>query len=613
MTGNNTEGLLLNPLVSGTNIGNVSILNNHIGTFSPKTASTNSNAHSIYASTTLSNSTISGNYIRIAGVHVSTIIGSFQYSSIGNNTLQIYSTMGSTAIRINIPLSSYSSNHVGIFDNSITTSGPNASNPARAIVMGFGPSADNVTVSGNDISIMQNNSGSIGIDASFFGQLIHNLSISGNHVTAANSSALFYVSDTEGELYDLAISGNYLANTGSSNGDGLYFSAVSGASVLNNTVVNTGYSVSISYSDHITFEGNYFSNSSNAPLLLSAGGNNMTFFHNDFVNYNQAMLVSGGPFSNISFNMSLPIGGNYWSGYTGKDGNGDGIGDTPYSVYTGMSDNFPLMKTWMRPHITFHEAGLFSGSSWSVTFNGHTITSGQSTITFYLTDGTYQNYSYTIHSVNGYKGGNKSGTYYYKGSSSNASVVYAPRYTFKLVETGLPSGTSWDVKVNGTMVKVMTSYLALEGTNGTTFDYTIYNNSLYYSNIYSGTATINGANETIKVTYAHYSYINGTITPAASSVYINGHKIIVNNGSFNETVTAGTYDVMVNDTGYSTQYDNFTISQGVTENLNISLNQTVVNKSPGGNSNLVYYIAGGVTALVIVGISVYLVRVRPKK
>ena len=37
--------------------------------------------------------------------------------------------------------------------------------------------------------------------------------------------------------------------------------------------------------------------------------------------------------------------GNYWSDYTGKDANGDGIGDTPYKFTKGV-DNHPLMKLY---------------------------------------------------------------------------------------------------------------------------------------------------------------------------------------------------------------------------------------------------------------------------
>lgn len=37
--------------------------------------------------------------------------------------------------------------------------------------------------------------------------------------------------------------------------------------------------------------------------------------------------------------------GNYWSGYSGRDINDDGIGDTPYGL-NGIKDNYPLMGIW---------------------------------------------------------------------------------------------------------------------------------------------------------------------------------------------------------------------------------------------------------------------------
>jgi parallel beta-helix repeat protein len=57
--------------------------------------------------------------------------------------------------------------------------------------------------------------------------------------------------------------------------------------------------------------------------------------------------------------------GNYWDDYTGTDGNGDGIGDTPHRVVTGSYDHYPLINLFSmenkppgKPIITGGESGL---------------------------------------------------------------------------------------------------------------------------------------------------------------------------------------------------------------------------------------------------------------
>ncbi len=44
--------------------------------------------------------------------------------------------------------------------------------------------------------------------------------------------------------------------------------------------------------------------------------------------------------------------GNYWSDYNGADGNGDGIGDTPYVIDVLNADRYPLMQSPANPPTT---------------------------------------------------------------------------------------------------------------------------------------------------------------------------------------------------------------------------------------------------------------------
>jgi len=50
-------------------------------------------------------------------------------------------------------------------------------------------------------------------------------------------------------------------------------------------------------------------------------------------------------------------GGNYWSSYKGSDGNGDGIGDSPYTLAANCTDNYPLMQPYT---VVSSDAGLGS-------------------------------------------------------------------------------------------------------------------------------------------------------------------------------------------------------------------------------------------------------------
>ena len=87
-------------------------------------------------------------------------------------------------------------------------------------------------------------------------------------------------------------------------------------------------------------------------LMLSASSQYMVgnmLYHNDFIS-NGAQVKVNNPVTNTWDDGAKK--GNYWSDYTGADGNGDGVGDTPYKVNTENQDNYPLMKPYSAPTIT---------------------------------------------------------------------------------------------------------------------------------------------------------------------------------------------------------------------------------------------------------------------
>ncbi|UCD14094.1 MAG: right-handed parallel beta-helix repeat-containing protein [Thermoplasmatales archaeon] len=80
--------------------------------------------------------------------------------------------------------------------------------------------------------------------------------------------------------------------------------------------------------------------------MCEGGGEFNKIHHNNFVNNGENQVFERGGPSN-KWDDEYPSGGNYWSDYNGTDGDGDGIGDTPYAIPGGDNeDKYPLMEPW---------------------------------------------------------------------------------------------------------------------------------------------------------------------------------------------------------------------------------------------------------------------------
>jgi len=152
-------------------------------------------------------------------------------------------------------------------------------------------------------------------------------------------------------------------------------------------------------------------------------------------------------------------------------------------------------------NVTFLESGLPNGIAWYVNLsNGQSFSSTSNKIAFNETNDTY---SYTIATMSKkYSPSPKSGIFTVNGSSINLTVTFKLlTYNITFTESGLPSGTSWSVTLNGTTLSSKTNTIAFSLPNGT-YSYTIGNISGYNISKSSGSLTISGKNVTQSVTFS---------------------------------------------------------------------------------------------------------------
>ena len=176
-------------------------------------------------------------------------------------------------------------------------------------------------------------------------------------------------------LWSLSNNNTIANNNILNNDDGIYLDS-SNNIITNNIVSNNGYgislydssnniitnnNISLNYWDGIIFlhyssnniiTNNNISSNNYDGICLWYSSNNIIYLNN-FVNnikdnvYSSSSTNIWNSTSKITYTYNgktyTNYLGNYWSDYTGSDADGDGIGDTPYSIDEDR-DNYPLMK-----------------------------------------------------------------------------------------------------------------------------------------------------------------------------------------------------------------------------------------------------------------------------
>jgi len=288
----------------------------------------------------------------------------------------------------------------------------------------------------------------------FFFNMVFSTTITGS--TARNDGSESFAAAAGA---DIALVANDFSNDGNGSA-GIYFDATPGYSVIGNNLSDDSYGAAFEGTSNGPIVGNEFVNDNTSFWI--EGNVSSTFYHNDFVNDQSWFLDVSGV---TAWNSTYPVGGNFWSNYSGRDlehgpsqnlSGADGIGDTPMVLNATTSDHYPLMAPWSEHQLVFVEVGLPAGTPWGVVYNGSSMSSLAGSIVIGESVGIEVPYTFTAVPVAGYTVAPASGNGVIGASGGTSDVVkitytpvVVPTYPIVFTESGLPVGTLWSVTLNG--------------------------------------------------------------------------------------------------------------------------------------------------------------------
>ena len=213
-------------------------------------------------------------------------------------------------------------------------------------------------------NILTNNNKGIWLDtATGYSGASHYNIISGNNITLCNWDAIGLANGSSNNTiignnmlnnqYSITMDGDCNDNTIKENlmgasGWGIKLGYHCNQNIISrNDISDTGYGFYIYRASNNSISGNNIVDSDYYGILFYQSSDNK-FWHNSLIDNTEQVHFDGDSYVNV-WDDGASSGGNYWSDYAGSDTNGDGVGDTPYTIDGNNVDNYPLMAPFGSP------------------------------------------------------------------------------------------------------------------------------------------------------------------------------------------------------------------------------------------------------------------------
>jgi YVTN family beta-propeller protein len=207
-------------------------------------------------------------------------------------------------------------------------------------------------------------------------------------------------------------------------------------------------------------------------------------------------------------------------------------------------------------------------------------------------------------------------------NSSSVSVIgtaLAPPYPVAFTETGLPSGTSWSVTLNGVVGDSTTNTVAFSETNGS-YSYSVGSIPGYSVIPSSGEFAVDGFPVNVDVTFSQPEYLvtfleTGLPNGTAWSVTFNGELGTSTISTLNFTTPNGTFDFNVSAvSGYTVSPSAGQVNvSGAASSLTLAFSSKPTPSSTSGSQSAlwIYVVIAVVIAAVVLGAVLLMRRRRP--